>query len=427
MNLLRWTGRSNVLLVFERGCLALANILAVIVAARFLGERDFGVFTTVLSIWFFAEVILLSVIVEPLIAFSGKLRWPAHFNASWCALSAVSTVTITIAFTVLALFTLSPQDYGREVAASVVYFVPAYGLFHTTRRLLTRQEDRFASLRSVCVLCVVLVFGVGALYLGFVDPTVHMFCLVLAVAHAAGAAYALLIAGLRMSLSPHYFRALVSRLWRRRDASMSSLIVNAFGLGIFGWALGVLSGPVEVARFIASKTLMRPLGSIITALDDGGRNDAARATVESGSGGLSDWFRDNRHLAVFISIPILGAAFLFPDVLLRAVYAGKFDDLVPLVRIWCVYYFASSLLLPRRIYMLTTGRERELMRIGFWAACATLAVIVIESTVMGRFSASTFILAGLASVVTQIVLIEFVLRSPRAVRWLAGQTVSRLG
>lgn len=416
MKLFEWIGRENMRLLVERGGLAALNFAVFIYAARTITVEEFGAFTTAMAVWFFAEVVLLSLITEPYLAISGRIRSAWHFLTAWFTVSMAATLLAALVFGLLAYATLGSRNYSATVASDAALFVLTFGFFHAIRRLLIRFGARGSSFIAVATLGLVSFAGMVAIHLGLLPQERSSFSHTLQLAHVAGGGVGLYFSDFVYRFSFRYLRAFLARNWQQRNLIFSSLVFNAPDAGFFGWALGAFAGPLETARFFASRTLMRPVGVLMNAFDDGGRNEAARLNSRNRTQGSHAWFAMRRNNAFFLSVPLLLPLLIFPEFFTKLFFAGKFDDIAALIQLRCMIYLVSAALLTRRILLFNSGGELFLLRTGLWAIAAAIGTAVTGYALVGSINAEVFLVANLALVLFKFLAIEVFLRREKIER-----------
>lgn len=120
---------------------------------------------------------------------------------------------------------------------------------------------------------------------------------------------------------------------------------------------------------------MRPVGIVLNAMDDADRTQASHALGAGKSAELARWYRGARFIPAAIALVILVPIFLFSDALAGLVYGDKFGGLGPVVKLSAVLFLIFAWQLPKVIYLITSGHERELARAALVAFCGTLLLL----------------------------------------------------
>lgn len=377
-------------LIADRGILAVTSMVVVVSLARLLDVHVFGAFSTILAVWFVVEVLLRAAVLNPLVVFSGHSLQPSYLFGSWLFLSLVVTLVSTMVIVVPLYFLLRPEDYAHAVAENALLIVLPYAAFHSLRRALIQKRKQHVSLAmSVCLLLSNSA-GMAAIWAGLLPATITAASLVVGGGNLLAAGLGWFLGAFPVELSRRYLRHLVARLMRRRSVVFSTLLLEAPGTGLFSILLGTFGGAAETAHYMAARTLLRPVGIILAAMDDSDRTQASHAVRAGRTAELERWYRRARLIPVAISLLPVALVFVFADELATLVYGHKFEGLGPVVRLTSIVFLLGAWMLPKIIYLITSGNEDALTRAALYSFCGTLLILGL-CVIAGHSTATAFV------------------------------------
>jgi O-antigen/teichoic acid export membrane protein len=362
-------------LVTDRGILAATSMVVVVTLARLLDVPTFGAFSTILAIWFVVEVLLRGAVLNPLVVFSGQSSQPAYLFGSWLFLTLV--VALVGAAVILAPLSvlLDPASYAHEVTGNALFIVLPYAAFHSLRRALIQKRLQQVSLAMSTCLFLANGTAMAAMWAGVLPADLAAACISIGGANLLAAGLGWYLGAFPVALSRRYLRRLFGRLVKRRSVIFSTLLLEVPGTGLFSILLGAFGGAAETAHYIAARTLLRPVGIILSAMDDADRTQASHALGTGKAVELARWYRSARFIPAAIALVPLVPIFLFSGQLAALVYGDKFHGLGPVIRLSAVLFLIFGWLLPKVIYLITSGHERELAQAALIAFCATLLML----------------------------------------------------
>ena len=391
-------------LVADRGILAATSMVVVVTLARLFDVTTFGEFSTILAIWFLVEVLLRAAVLNPLVVFSGRSLQPAHLFGSWLLLSLIVALAGTALIVAPLSVALAPPSYAQAVTANALFIVLPYAAFHSLRRALIQNREQAATLLMSISLCVANVAAMAAMWFGLLPADLTMACLLVGGANLLATGVGWALGAFPVSLSWRYLSHLIGRLAQRRSVIFSTLLLEGPGTGLFSILLGAFGGAAQTAHYIAARTLLRPAGIVLSALDDADRTHASHALRAGKAAGLTRWYRSNRFVPAGISLIPLGLIFLFADDIAVLVYGQKFHDLGVPVQLSTALFLIYAWQLPKIIYLITAGYEAELARAALAAVIVTL-VALFACVAAGYATATAFLGAELCGAVLLAVLL----------------------
>jgi O-antigen/teichoic acid export membrane protein len=372
-------------LVADRGILAVTSMVVVVSMARLLDVPTFGAFSTILAIWFVVEVLIRGAVHNPLVVFSATTSQLRYLFGSWLLLSLLVALAGSAAIVLPLSFLLHPESYAQAVSTNAMLIVLPYAAFHSLRRAIIQKRLQYVSIWMSGTLFVANLASLGTIWAGALPADLTTACALIGTANILGAGLGWYLAGFRVALSRAYLRGLLGRLSRRRSAILSTLLLEGPGTGLFSILLGTFGGAAETARYLATRTLLRPVGIILTAMDDADRTQASHALAEGRLVQLARWYHGARYIPAVIALVPLLPTFMFGEELATLLYGDKFSGLEPIVRLSVVLFLFMAWLLPKTIYLITAGYARELARAALISFGFTLLVL------------GTFVAAGYAT------------------------------
>jgi O-antigen/teichoic acid export membrane protein len=391
-------------LVADRGILAATSMVVVVTLARLLDVTTFGEFSTILAVWFLVEVLLRAAVLNPLVVFSGRSLQPAHLFGSWLLLSLIVAVAGTLLIVAPLSVALEPPSYARAVSANALFIVLPYAAFHSLRRALIQTGAQAATLLMAVSLCAANVAAMAAMWFGILPAELTTACLLVGGANLLATGVGWALGAFPVSLSRRYLNRLIGRLAQRRSVIFSTLLLEGPGTGLFSILLGTFGGAAQTAHYIAARTLLRPAGIVLSALDDADRTRASHALRAGKAAGLTRWYRSNRFVPAAIALIPLGLIFLFADEIAVLVYGQKFHDLGVPVQLCTLLFMIYAWQLPKIIYLITAGYEAELARAALAAVIVSLAAL-FAAVAAGYATAVAFLGAELCGAVLLAVLL----------------------
>ena len=402
-------------LVADRGILAATSMVVVVTLARLLDVTTFGEFSTILAVWFVVEVLLRAAVLNPLVVFSGRSLQPAHLFGSWLLLSLIVALAGALLILAPLSFALKPPSYGEAVTANALFIVLPYAAFHSLRRALIQNRAQGTTLLMSITLCLANVAAMAAMWFGLLPADLTTACLLVGGANllATGAGWA--FGAFPVALSRRYLINLLGRLAQRRSVIFSTLLLEGPGTGLFSILLGAFGGAPQTAHYVAARTLLRPAGIVLSALDDADRTQASHALRAGKAAGLSHWYRSTRFVPAAIALVPLALIFIFADQIAVLVYGEKFHALGPAVQICTALFLIYAWQLPKIIYLITAGYEAELARAALIGVFVTL-VALFGCVAAGYATATAFLAAELCGAVLLAVLLALTIqkKKPRA-------------
>lgn len=362
----------------DQGVVGVANLGIAAVLARGLGREQFGSIGVMLGIYYFVAGFHRANVVLPFIVSGPEDERAGRTLDDWWRINLAWVALIGLALALLAGLTpfLAPHsEWITKALAFSTMATPPLLLAEFGRRWLYQAHASVTVALSSTVYAIV---GLGVAFLSFELKSVWI-----------GAA-AWSAAGLSAFLVTRFAHPPGPASWR--GATVRWLENNRFG----GWQsachipyavynpsvvvlIGFFGGPVIAAGYAATRTLVAPALSVITAVDSLDKPRAARALVKDGVAGLNNSIRRTRRLLMITTGSYLGLLALFPDVMLHLAFGHAYDGRGLEVRLLSGAFFLSCLNQPSETLLIVL-REGALMFttrlltavtavIGIWWGC----------------------------------------------------------
>jgi O-antigen/teichoic acid export membrane protein len=297
-----------------------------------------------------------------------------------------------------------------------LFIVLPYAAFHSLRRALIQNGARRTTLAMSVSLCAANIAAMAAMWLGILPPTLTMACLSIGAANLLAAALGWTLGALPVAFSWRYLTTLLRRLGQRRGVIFSTLLLEGPGTGLFSILLGAFGGADQTAHYVAARTLLRPVGIFLSAIDDADRTQASHALRDGRLAGLNQWYRTSRFVPAAIALLPLALIFAFANPFAVLVYGEKFHGLGPAVQICTALFLIYAWQLPKIIYLITAGFETGLARAAAVAVIATLAAL-LACVAAGYATANAFLASELGGALLLAIVLAITIRRtphPRA-------------
>lgn len=338
---------------------------------RWLGVDDFGALMAGYAIWFLAESLQRSAILIPAIISISKHVDAAGAYATWFRVGFIAVAAssgLMLAGVPVAHYFVA--EYWQTALAAGAVFTFTGGINSLARRLF---------FHSAAYKHILIGDGLALLLFGIMATAI--------VSPAKGAglsvASALLTYGILFSAAP-VFLALAG--WRLvfatplpfksvlagngafiRQLSAGSLAQYLYNNGV-QLLLAIVSTPIGVAAFSASRTMARPLFIVTSAYSDAERSQAAKQFAASGAPGLDRMFWPMMRTLALVFGPILIIFAAIAPWMMHVAFDGKYDDYAIHSILWIAALAPQIFAFPSDIILTTRGDSRHLMRSRFEAA-----------------------------------------------------------
>lgn len=267
---------------------ALASLVTfgqTLVYARTMEAGEFGVFAMALAAVLVAQILQRTVVVLPMIVAQSEHSRTA-VRAWWCINAAVMGLTM-LALSLIALAAYLAGG-GRGVViplcAAVATALPSILIYEFVRRTLYVQQRKASVLRMSLVSFLLQAAGVATVVHAGGGALAAMAVMAGAYALAAG------VGARGLDLTPWPDMPSAASLLARYRSDMGWSLAAALPYAGFNTAMpvliGFLSGPVAAGVFTATRLLLAPITTLISAVDSVDKPRAAHSLRDGGTAGL---------------------------------------------------------------------------------------------------------------------------------------------
>jgi O-antigen/teichoic acid export membrane protein len=351
---------------------ALASLVTfgqTLVYARTLAAEEFGLFAMALAAVLVAQILQRTVVVLPMIVAQSEHSHTA-VHAWWRVNAAVLGLTMLAVVSIGMLAHASGARSGVVVplCVAVATALPSILVYEFVRRTLYVQQRKASVLGMSAAHFVLQALGVAVV----VRVGGGAWAAMVAVALAAGAAAVVGAVGLDRTRAADAPGARM--LLRRYRSDMGWSLAAAVPYAGFNTALpvllGLLSGPAAAGVFTATRLLLAPITTLISAVDSVDKPRAARRLRDDGTAGLkASLLRTVRSLLLLGGGYLLAAGVWAQDIL-RLLLGADYPLDAGRAWLWLVVGLLMMLGQPLETGMLVM----RLMRLYFWTRFAALVV-----------------------------------------------------
>lgn len=370
------TDRVRWLSLLEQGLISGANFIALLLLARHLEPREFGVFSFAWLALQFTINIHRSAVVVPFVIYTARSGGLELDGGAWRQLNAAA---ILIGFSVLAAGGWAlprlggPAWMGTSIFLAAAFVGPSLGYEFRRRWLI--QSDRYG--RAVMVggaYCTIIVVGVLV-----TSKQGNLFGAVAAfvTANSVGWGLAKVLAPKLPHGTPTSFVVFIRRLFGFIGWSvMGNLAYNGY-YHVPPLLLGAIAGPVPVATFQALRSFMQPLATISTAIDNFDKPRAARALAAQGVAGLKIALAGTTGALIGFSGPYLVTMLVAGGKMVEVVYGHRYGDPRSVLAWLAAMHVATIAAYPLETSLLLMGRPQLVFKGRAIAAAAGIGACAV--------------------------------------------------
>lgn len=375
--------------LYDQALASLVTFAQTLVYARTLDGDQFGVFAMTLAALLLAQMLQRTLVVLPMIVSQSEQAEPAV--RSWWRVNALIVALSLLAVAAVALIAhAAAADRSATVLAlcgAVALALPPVLTYEFARRALFVQQRRAAVLRmsvanfllqGMAVALVVLVGGQAVLAVG-------------AMALAAALAAVVGLVGVRWGgANQPSARALTLRYRSDMVWNLAAAVPYAGFNTTMPMLVGFLVGPAAAGVFTATRLLLAPVTTLISAVDSVDKPRAARLLREGGAAGLRRSLAGTLRSLMLLGGGYLVVAGLFADEILRLLLGAQYPLHAGSAWWWAAVGLLMMLGQPLETGLLVLRRTRWYFWTRFAALLAALALLWAS---MGRFGYEAGILA----------------------------------
>jgi len=298
---------------------ALASLVTfgqTIVYARTMQAGEFGLFAMIASALLVSQILQRSVVVLPMIVAQTEHRSAAL--RPWSRINA-AIIVVTAGIFMLAAAAAWWSDTGRRLVlplcAATVVALPTTLHYEFVRRTLFLEQRYASAVRIGAINFVLQCVGTAAV----VFAGQGAFAAAVAIAVAAGLAG--ISAGAALGRSDQPAAPAAVALLARFRADMGWNLAAAVPYGVFNTGLPILLGfvanPATAGLFTATRVLLAPITTLVSAVDTVDKPRAARGLRDGGRAGLIRSLRGTLVSLLGLSLGYLLVGGVYADEILR--------------------------------------------------------------------------------------------------------------
>jgi O-antigen/teichoic acid export membrane protein len=351
-----------------------ANFLTGILLARYLGIREFGVFTLAWMTVLFANNLQVSLIISPMMSIGPKQttkEGPAYFGAVFTQQLIFSGFVSLLTLFGLKISTLFLLNWQLEslvlpLTTSIFFFMLQDFLrryfFTVGRAYLAFVNDAVSYIGQLVIL-------VGLVMIMKLDSAVVLWV----ITATSVAAIVMGMFGLgKLSFDSSKLWPIAVRHWSFSSwITGSSLIQWAGSQGVLAMAAAFL-GATSLGGIRAVFNLVAPINVLMLAMQNSLPIGASKALQKHGHAGLIKYLLRISIMVVLVVSGISFVATIFSRELLLFLYGPRYVSFSNLVVFQSIYAIAGAFIAPLVFYFRTIEQTRLLSISTFLAACFSI-------------------------------------------------------
>lgn len=401
----RWAG------LIDQGLYSLVTFSQTVVYARTMSPTEFGLFAMVAGGVLLAMGVHRSVVVLPMIV--AHSAGDAVGVRAWRRLNG-----LLIALVVAALLLASAGGHvlGADGALLVrlcllvAVAVPAYFLYELVRRTLFLGQRPEAVVRTVLLYGTLQVVGIALVVAleGSAASAVGVWVVAKLISAGMGHVWA---RGVEAAERQHGAMALMHRYRHDMGWSLAATLPYMTFNSAIPVMLGFMVGPGAAGAFAATRLLLAPVTTLISAVDSADKPRAARALRDGGAGGLATSLRRTARTLLKLGGPYLLVAAFAYEPLLRMLLGAAYPNESGYLWLWLVTGLAMMLGQPLETGLLMLRRTHWYFWSRLLAAAVGVAVLGLLAPSLGYQSGIlATCMAWFASSVFAILMLRTALR-----------------
>lgn len=380
--------------ILDQAIISLSNFLMMLLLARALGIRDFGVFSLVVTTLMLITTVQSAVICQPHNVRASRLEGLTYrdFTASTAA-AQLSFMVVTSTATAVYGYTAMLNGWSTaSLAFALIPTMVAYQLQEFARRILyTEERLRTAAMNDF------LGYGGQTFALWFLWLSGSLDSVILSLSTMAAVTGIAAIIGLwsiRQSLVGRVRREIVLENWRFGRWLGSSAVISWSSTQSYAFLAGMVVGPSAVGTIRAAEFVMRPLGVMLSFLDI---TLPIRFSKLLSTDGPKALYLTVRRLTLLFSIPMLGICVLFAAIgpkTMEILYGQEYAQYRWAPTLFGLYYFSFGLSRIVASALRASEQGRILFLATVAAAIVTASIGWVLVSVAGVYGAIIGILFG---------------------------------
>lgn len=361
--------------LYDQSLASLVTFGQTLVYARTMAADAFGLFAMSVASVFIAQTLQRSVVVLPMIVAQGTSSQTA-VGAWWRLNGAVLGLTMLV----VASIGLAAQVGGPAsgvvplLCAAIGTALPSILVYEFVRRTLYVQQRKAAVLRMAAAHFVFQALGV-AVVVG-VDGGAWAAMVAMAVAAAAAAVVGAFGLDLTRAADAPGARTLLRRYRGDMGWSLAAAVPYVGFNTALPVLLGLLSGPAVAGVFTATRLLLAPITTLISAVDSVDKPRAARSLRDGGTAALKASLLRTLRSLLLLGGGYLLAAGIWAQEILRLLLGADYPLDADRAWLWLVVGLLMMLSQPLETGLLVM----RLTRWYFWTRFVALVVGMIALT-----------------------------------------------
>ena len=378
---------------------------------RVLPEEEFGNFVLVQEVFLVISGLATAFALQPLLKFSSEEN--ARLEGVVPASLILNALFIAAASLIVAACSVPAGTlFNSPSLTPLMLYVPAMLAASFFRNFtLTLLQAQF---RVQEVFWMDAVHFVGAPFLVWVMSRLHMFgsamdlVLINLVSLSASSLAGLWFARglLHMRLRPP--REAVRQVWDYGKYSLGGVVSSLFSTKADSFILSAFTGPVQVAVYNSAKVFVRIFEMASQVVQMFVLPAASRLSSQGSFASLKAMTEKSLLFLTLGLLPVTVLFLAFPEILVRVIYAGKYAEAVPILRIFSLLTFVVPLAAVGSNVLMGLGEARLSFILGLQVLVASLAAFLLCIPPWGANGAGAGYLA--ASLITSILTARLLVR-----------------
>jgi O-antigen/teichoic acid export membrane protein len=200
----------------------------------------------------------------------------------------------------------------------------------------------------------------------------------------------------------------VRKLWDYGKYSLGGVVSSLFSTKADSFILAAFTGPVQVAVYNSAKVFVRVYEMAAQVVQMFVLPAASRLSSQGSFASLKAMTEKSILFLTLGLLPVTVVFLAFPEILVRVLYAGKYPDAGPILRIFSFLTFVVPLAAIGSNILMGLGEARLSFILGMQVLIASLAAFLICIPPWGTMGAGTGYLV--ASVITSVLTVRFLVR-----------------
>ncbi len=378
---------------------------------RVLPEEEFGNFVLVQEVFLVISGLATAFALQPLLKFSSEAN--AHIEGIVSASLLLNAVFVVLASLAVAACSIpAGRLLNSPSLAPLLLYVPAMLAASFFRNFtLTLLQAQFR-VREVFWTDAVHFVGAPALVWGM--SRLHMFgsaldlVIINLVSLSASSLLGLWFARKLMHVSVRVPAGAIRQTWDYGKYSLGGVVSSLFSTKADSFILSAFTGPVQVAVYNSAKVFVRLYEMAAQVAQMFVLPAASRLSSRGSFESLKAMTEKSILFLTLGLLPVTVLFLVFPDILVRIIYAGRYTGAEPILRIFSFLTFVVPLAAIGSNVLMGLGEARLSFILGLEVLAASLAAFLLCIPPWGAIGAGTgYVIAG---AVTSILTVRLLVR-----------------